>query len=81
MEPIYKDKLNRTFELAEENNKMLKKIVRSMRWSRIFRIISALVVIGASIGIFYFLQPFFEQLGETYSTFRDSVNSLGNVFR
>jgi len=80
MEPIYKEKLERTFELAEENNKMLKKIVRSMRWSRIFRTISAIVIIGASVGIFYFLQPFFEQIAETYSVFRDSVNSLGNIF-
>lgn len=81
MEPMYKDKLDRTFELAEENNKMLKKILRSMRWSRIIRVISAIIVIGVSIGVFYFLQPFFKQIAETYTTFRDSVNSLGGVFR
>jgi len=73
-------KIQRTLDLVEENNKMLKKMVRSMRWTRLMHIIYALVIIGASIGIFYYVQPIFNQLLETYGAFKDSVNRLGNVF-
>lgn len=81
MDSLERDKLNRTLELAEENNKMLKKLVRSMRWARLVRVIYLLIIVGASIGIFYYLEPVFKQAQDTYINFKDTVNSLGGLIR
>ena len=76
-----KRKLQRTLELAEENNSMLKKLVRAMRWAKILRVIYFLIIIGSAIGIFYILQPVFDQVADTYGSFRDSLNQINDLFR
>lgn len=73
MEPKDRDNLHRALELAEENNRMLKKISRSMRWAKVFRIVSAVVIIGASVGVFYFIQPVLDQMFSVYGGFRDLI--------
>ena len=81
MDPEDKRKLQRVLELAEENNSMLKKLVRAMRWAKILRVIYFLIIIGSAIGIFYILQPVFDQVADTYGSFRDSLNQINDLFR
>ncbi|TAL49539.1 hypothetical protein EPN83_00110 [Patescibacteria group bacterium] len=73
--------LGRTLELAEENNKMLKKLIRGARWARIVRFIYILIIVGSAVGIFYYIQPYLNQLVETYGSFKEGINSLGGVLR
>ncbi|HEX9830374.1 MAG TPA: hypothetical protein VGA94_01695 [Thermodesulfobacteriota bacterium] len=81
MSPEEQNKLNRALELAEENNRLIKKLVRAARWARLFRFIYLLIIVGASVGILYVLQPYLEQILETYGGIRDSVNSFGGALR
>ena len=81
MDSEEKRKLQRVLELAEENNSMLKKLVRAMRWAKILRVIYFLIIIGSAIGIFYILQPVFDQVADTYGSFRDSLNQINDLFR
>jgi hypothetical protein len=76
MEAEDKRKLQRALELSEENNKMLKKLVRSMRWARLVRTIYFLIIIGASVGVFYYLEPILGQILATYGTFQESINNI-----
>jgi hypothetical protein len=62
-----KELIRKTFHLAEENNKILRKMRASMQWSRAFRIFYWVIVIGVSIGAFYYIQPYIDQLVEAYS--------------
>ena len=66
-----KELIKKTFALAEENNKILRKMQSSMRWGRAFRIFYWIVVIGISIGAFYYIQPYIDQLTSVYSGFSD----------
>ena len=63
--------LERTLELAEENNRMLRKMERAARWSLVIRIVYWTVVIGAAIGLFYYIQPYIEGLMAVYTGVND----------
>ena len=76
-----RNKLQRALELSEENNRMLKKLVRAMRWAKLLRVIYFLVIIGSTIGVFYLVQPYLNQAIDTYGSLRDSVNNFGNAFK
>ena len=76
MDQQEKVKLDRALELAEENNKMLKKLVRVARWNRVLRVIYLLIVVGSAIGIYYLAQPYIDQLITTYSGFKDTINNF-----
>jgi hypothetical protein len=71
-----KVRLARALELSEENNQLLKKLVRHARWSRFIRIAYWLIIIGASVGVFYFFQPYIDQLISTYRSINDAVNTF-----
>ncbi len=68
MTPEEKSLLERTYKLAEENNSMLRSIRRSTRLSLIFRAIYWLVIIGFSVGAYYFVQPYLTQLLGLYGS-------------
>ena len=80
MNPEERKILEETYRLAKENNKSLKKIRRHMTYGTIFRLIYWGVIIGAGIGLFYFLQPYLENLSNVYSGFTDQINTVNGFF-
>lgn len=73
-----KEFIRRTLELTEENNKILRKMRSAMRWGRAWRIFYWVVVIGISIGAFYFIQPYIEQVLGIYSGLGVDVSKFNN---
>lgn len=67
---------DRLIALTEENNKLIKKMLRSARLGHVMRILYWLVLIGISIGAFYFIQPYLEQLISVYAGLNEGVSSL-----
>jgi uncharacterized membrane protein len=66
MSPEERELLDRSVALTEENNKMLHGMKRSMFWSRVMSVIYWLFIIGISIGAFYFMQPYIDQITKLY---------------
>ena len=62
--------------LAEENNKILRGMKRSMQLARFFSVLKWVVVIGGTVGIYYYFQPMVNQLLDTYSQL---LGGLGGV--
>ncbi len=54
--------LMETRQLAEENNTILRKIQRSQRASLAVKAIYWLIIIGLSVGAFWFIQPYIDSL-------------------
>ncbi len=73
MEPEREKLLEETYELAKENNDMLRSIKRSMRLQRAMSMIYWIFIIGSAIGAYYLIQPYIDQAksiyGNTQSTF------------
>ncbi len=67
MTPEERSLLERTYQLTEENNDMLKSIRRSGRFSLALRIGYWAVIILLSVGAYYVIQPTIDAARELFS--------------
>jgi hypothetical protein len=63
-------------EIVEENNKMLKRLQTRARIASTINIVKWVVIIAVALGVYTFIQPFLSQVGETYSSIRDSAKTI-----
>jgi hypothetical protein len=76
MEPENLDqKLEEIKNLEQENHEMIKSIQRSMFWGRVFGIVRWVIIIGGTVGVFYYFQPIIDQL---WATYREILQTLGS---
>jgi len=68
MDPESKKLLEETLELEQENNKILHSMKRSMTWTRVMSVVYWLIIIGISVGAFYFVQPYFDKVFSLYNS-------------
>ncbi len=76
MDPESKKLLEKMLSVAEENNEMLHKMRRSQKISTVLRVLYWLVLIGITIGAFYFLDPF---LGQVEKLSGINIDQLKNI--
>lgn len=73
--PEEKSLLERTHALAEENNEILKSIRRANRFGTIMRVLYWVVIIGLSVGAYYFIQPYVTFMSGLYGQSQSGMNS------
>ncbi len=73
--------LERTLELAQENNEMLHKMRRTQFWSSVMSAIYWLFIIGTAIGAYYYVQPYLDQVLKLYDSASSTLNSLKSIGR
>lgn len=78
MSPEETELLKKSVALAEDNNKILHGIRRSMQIARIMSIIYWVFIIGSALGAYYFIQPYLEQIYSVYGGTGDIFDSLKN---
>jgi cell fate (sporulation/competence/biofilm development) regulator YlbF (YheA/YmcA/DUF963 family) len=61
------DRLEKIENTVTENDKILNRIERRARLSMLFSSLKWIIVIGLSLGAFYYTKPYLEQLMETYN--------------
>lgn len=71
--------LEKTYELAKENNKILKSIQRKERFGTIMRVIKWIVIIIFLVWSYNFIQPFLEQLQAVYAGIQDTADSVNEL--
>jgi len=81
MDPESKKLLEETYSLAKENNAMLSSIKRSMLLSRVMTVVYWVAIIGVSVGAFYFVQPYIDQLMEIYGGAKSNLDSVGSLLK
>ena len=79
MDPESKKLLEETFSLAQENNKMLHSIRRSMVLARIMSFMYWVLIIGSAVGAYYFIQPYIEQLIGIYGGAKSNLDEVGSL--
>ena len=72
--------LEENLKLTKENNKILRGLRRTQRLGIVFTVFKWLIVISLTLGTYYYLQPFLEQLLQVYSGLGDFYNSTGSLF-
>lgn len=81
MQPEEKEMLKKTLELAQENNKILHSLRRSMFWGRIMRVVYWVIIIGAAIGVYYYIEPYIDSAVGAYGSVKGDLKSFGDLFR
>ncbi len=66
MTPEERSLLERTHQLAEENNEILLSLKRRARLGTVIKIFYWAVIIGISFGAFYFIQPYVDFIREGF---------------
>ena len=80
MDSESKKLLEDTFALAQENNKMLHSIRRSMVLARLMTFVYWVLIIGSAVGAYYFIQPYIDQLIGIYGGAQSNLDSIGSMF-
>lgn len=71
MDPELQELMEKNLEISEENNILLKKIWGSIQIGRLFKTIYWIFIIGATLGAYYYVQPYLVKLIEIYSSLGD----------
>ncbi len=81
MSPEERELLNKSVALAEENNKILHSMKRSMRLASIARAVYWVFIIGSAVGAYYLIQPYIDQLTEVYSGAQSNLSDFKEMFQ
>jgi hypothetical protein len=79
MNPNEEDLLKKTYELSQENNKILKGIRSSNRWSTLFKVFYWVIIIGIAVGAFYYVQPYIDIATKTYKSIQGDLTKVKSV--
>lgn len=79
MDQEEKDLLNKTYELSKENSHILKGIRSSNRWSSFVRVLYWIIIIGASVVAYYYIQPYIDTAIKAYQSIQKDLNSVKSI--
>lgn len=79
MNPEERSLLQQTYELAKENNQILRGIRRTGRIGTILKVCYWAVIILISLGAYVFIQPYLDQLKSIYSGAQEGLNSIKDI--
>ncbi len=79
MQPDEREMLKKALELSQENNKMLHSIKRGMMWGRVTRILYWVIIIGASIGAYYYVEPYLNTAIGAYGSVKGDLKTFGDL--
>lgn len=73
---MIEDTQKELLELTRENNKILKSLRAHNRWATFSHIVYWLIIVGVSLGTFYYLQPYLESLMKTYNQIQSAASNI-----
>jgi len=76
------ERLRRIEDMTEANQNMIKRLHNAYRLSSLFSIIKWVIVIGVTLGSFYYLQPYLEGVLKMYgnlNSFTGGVENNGGI--
>lgn len=79
MQDLSEQKIQRILELSESNSRILKSIRRSIIVGRIIHTVYWAVLIGASIGAFWFLRPYISQINELFGGLKNGAGAVETI--
>jgi hypothetical protein len=62
--------------LVREDHKMIKGMHRRMKFLNALGILKWFIYVGVAVGLYTYLQPFFQSIAETYSNLREGTDAV-----
>lgn len=66
------------YERVEENNKILRSIRRTSRFTAIMRSVYWILILGTAFGAYYFIQPYIKTLTSAYGQVLNISSTVEN---
>ena len=79
MTPEERELLDKTYQLTAENNDILRRLYRSHTWGRYAKIAYWGVIIFLSVGAYWLIQPYVNQLMAISGSAGQAVQNLHNA--
>ncbi len=79
MNPEERELLNRAIKLSEENNKMLRSMRRSARFSSFIRLIYWIIIVVAAFSAYFFVKPYLDAAIKGYVEMQKGIQTVSNV--
>ncbi len=79
MTPDEKSMLAKSYDLAQENNKILRGMLSRARWGNFFRLVYWLIILALALGAFYYVKPYFDMMVKTYQSVTSDINNIKNI--
>lgn len=76
MTPEEKQLLEETVAITKETHRLVGKMYKHMMWGSVTRIVYWAVIIGASVGAFYLIQPYIDSIKSLTGNGDGEQNSL-----
>lgn len=81
---INEEKINKILELTEENNQIIKKMRKVQKIQNIFRNIYWIIILATTLGLFYFIQKYFNNMFIDYENIKNNLklidkNAISNL--
>lgn len=70
------ERLERTEELAKENNQILRGMRRKERMETFFRILRLVFIALVLVALYYFAQPYIAQMQDVIEVYRDGIENI-----
>jgi len=64
------------YEMVEENNEMLKKLLKKGRWGMIFKVIKYIIILIVITGLWYYAKPYLDQARGVYIKVNETTDSI-----
>ena len=79
MTPEERELLTKSIKISEENNRMLRSMRRSARFSSFLRLIYWILIIAAAFSTYYFVQPYIDAVIKSYTSMQQNIETVKNV--
>jgi len=77
MDEYEKELMRKNLEVSQESLKILKKMNRARLVGRVFHALKWLVIIGISLGSYYYIEPYLRPIINTFSGAASGVERVG----
>lgn len=61
------DRVDELTKITEDNNKMIRSLYQRARISTVFILLKWVIIIGITVGSFYYIQPYIESVMGVYT--------------
>ena len=79
MTPTNQEKLDEMYEMIQENNKILRSLLRRERFATFMRIIYWMFIIATIFGLYYYVQPVFNKFLVNFDSIQKTLNSINGM--
>lgn len=79
MDDELKNLMQKNLELSQESLRILKKINRDRIYGKIFYMLKWAIIIGGTLGTYYYIEPIIKDLLNTLGSVNAGINKAQNI--